>query len=287
MNKLKFIFVFLIVVVFLTSSFFAQTNKRNSAKPTPKPTATVQPKPEETQTEEFSAPQSSGKKNARPTDENAKNNSGAINPTKNPSVYFYEFSQPNFLISQIRIEHDENGKGKIKFSKQNFSEEISDPIQLSAATLEKVKNAWQTLDFLDSNENYQYEKDYSHLGNMNFTVKKDGWTRTAKFNWTENADAKALADEYRKIGNQYIWMFDIGVARENQPLESPRLLDSLDSLIKRSEISDPNQLVPFLKELSNDERIPLISRNHATRLVTQIEKQTAKMKKDKTDKPGN
>ncbi len=287
MKNFKFLTLCSIISLILMSSLFAQTNKRNSAEPTPKPTATVQPKPEESQTEEFSAPKTLGKKNARPTEENAKNNSASSKQTKDSPVYFYEFSQPNFLISQIQIEHDKNGKGEITFSKQNFSEEISDPIQLSAATLERVKNAWQTLNFLDSTENYQYEKDYSHLGNMNFTMKKDGRTRTAKFNWTENADAKALADEYRKIGNQYIWLFDIGVARENQPLESPRLLDNLDSMIKRNEISDPNQLVPFLKELSDDERVPLISRNHATRLVTQIEKQTAKMKNDRADKPGN
>ncbi len=287
MKNIKFAVFSSIVIIILTSSFFAQSKKRNSVKPKPTPTATVEPQPEETQTKEISEPKSSGKKNARPTDENTRNNPGAVKKNENPSVYFYEFSQPNFLTSQILIEHNENGKGKIKFSKQNYSEEITDPIQLSQATLERVKNVWQALHFLDSNDNYQYEKDYSHLGNMNFTMRKDGRTRTAKFNWTENADAKALADEYRKIGNQYIWMFDISVARENQPLESPRLMDALDSLIKRNEISDPNQLVPFLKELSNDERIPLISRNHATRLTTQIEKQTAKMKNDKTDKPGN
>ena len=67
-------------------------------------------------------------------------------------------------------------------------------------------------------------------------------------------------------------MFDITLARENQPLEAPKLLDSLDSLIKRNEISDAEQMIPFLKELSNDERIPLIARNHAMRLVKKIGK---------------
>ena len=267
------------------SSFSAQTKKRNSEKPTPTPTATVQPKSEET--EEFSEPKSAGKKNARPTQENVKNTSTLTVQDANSAKYTYDFSQPNFLYSHIFIEHDESGKGKITFSKQNFTEEITDPIQLSAATLEKLENIRQVLNFLDSKEDYQYEKDYSHLGNMIFTMKKDGRDRTAKFNWTGNADAKSLADEYRKIGNQYIWLFDINVARENQPLESPRIMDALDSLLKRNEISDPNQLVPYLKELSNDERIPLISRNHATRLITQIEKQTAKIKSDKNDKPGN
>jgi hypothetical protein len=32
-------------------------------------------------------------------------------------------------------------------------------------------------------------------------------------------------------------------------------------------------MLPLLKELSNDERIPLIARNHAGRLVKQLEKE--------------
>lgn len=82
-----------------------------------------------------------------------------------------------------------------------------------------------------------------------------------------------MADEYRRIANQFVWVFDISVSRENQPLEAPKLLNSLDSMIKRNEISDAKQMVPFLEGLSNDERIPLIARNHAGKLIKQIEKE--------------
>jgi uncharacterized protein (UPF0147 family) len=142
--------------------------------------------------------------------------------------------------------------------------------------VERIKAVWQALNFLDSTESYQYEKDYSHLGNMTFTLKKDKRERIAKFNYTSNPNAKNLADEYRRIGQQFVWIFDITVARENQPLEAPRLMDALDSLIKRNEISDAAQMIPMLKELSNDERIPLIARNHATRIVKEIEKKAEK-----------
>ena len=87
-----------------------------------------------------------------------------------------------------------------------------------------------------------------------------------------STDAKNLADEYRRIGQQFVWIFDINVARENQPLEAPRLLDALDSMVERNEISDAAQMIPLLDELNNDERIPLIARNHAAKLVKQIEK---------------
>ena len=75
----------------------------------------------------------------------------------------------------------------------------------------------------------------------------DGKERTAAFNWTTNADAKAIADEYRKLANQYIWMFDITVARQNQPLETPRIMKALDSYIRRDAISDPAADDPIFK----------------------------------------
>jgi hypothetical protein len=223
-----------------------------------------------------------GKKNARPESESqtppTEQTNDKVKTDAHPaaadgkSVYFYEFSKSDFFISKIYIEHDDHGKGKITFQKKDFAEPVTDPIQLSAAVLERIKTTWQALNFLDSTENYQYEKDFSNLGTMKFTMKKEGRQRAATFNWTDNKDAKTLADEYRRVGQQFIWIFDVTVARENQPLEAPKLLDSLDSLIRRNEISDAAQMIPLLNELSNDERIPLIARNHATKLIKQIEK---------------
>ena len=204
----------------------------------------------------------------------------ASNISADKPVYFYEFSQPDFTISKISIEHDENGKGKITFLKKYVEEEITDPIQISPKALERIKETWQTLNYLEADENYQYEKDYSHLGNMKFSVIKDGRNRTTKFNWTTNPDAKALASEYKKIGIQFVWMFDINLARENQPLEAPKIMNLLDSYLKRDELSDPVQLIPFLKNLSDDERIPLIARNKAEKLIGEIEKKAKKDEKN-------
>lgn len=191
-------------------------------------------------------------------------------------THSYYFTQPEFVVSSVTIEHDDTGRGRISFMKKDFDEPISDPIQISLPAMERINGALKALNFFDSNENYQYEKDYSHLGNIKIHIKKDGRERTVAFNWTTNKDAKAIADEYRRIGNQAIWIFDITVARENQPLNAPQLVDVLDSYIRRGEISDQDQLLPFLQGLSNDERIPLIARNHAGKLAREIEKQAAK-----------
>ncbi len=278
-NLLKYV-LFVIVILAVVIPIGAQTRKRTPAKKTPAKTASSKPVPTPTPSPIESVPV---KKNGWPEPQQKpgagkanKRHDGASKSINDPAftpAYFYEFTQPDFVVSQILIEHDEKGKGKISFMKRGFEELITDPIQLSSATLTRIDEALATLNFLDSSEDYQYEKDYSHLGNIKIRVAKGGRDRTTKFNWTENKDAKLLADEYRKIGNQFVWMFDIEVARENQPLEAPRLLDSLDSMIRRKEVSDPNQMVPFLQVLSNDERVPLIARNHAGKLVKQIEKE--------------
>ena len=270
-NKfLKLAVLFALFMLFIPVS--AQTKKNNRTNKTAKPAEQVEP-PKSVEPEPTPPP--AGKKNSRPNADQSpvSGNSGDKKPgaDKKPA-FVYEFSQPQFVISHIRIEHDESGKGKISFMKKDFDEEYTDPIQLSETTLEKLKTSFAALNFLDSTEDYQFEKDFSHLGNMKITRRDGERERTSEFNWTTNENAKTIVGEYRKISNQYIWLFDISVARENQPLESPRIMKALDSYLKRNEISDPFQMIPFLKDLSDDERIPLIARNNATRLIKEIEK---------------
>ncbi|MEP6850284.1 MAG: hypothetical protein ABI999_15600 [Acidobacteriota bacterium] len=213
-----------------------------------------------------------GKRNERPDAGQASSSNGkSIAVVSDPS-YFYVFEQPKFTITKITIKHDDTGKGELTFKKGEFDEPITEPIKLSQTTLDKIAASIAALDFLNSNENYQYEKDYSHLGNITFRLRKDGREREIHFNYTTNKDAKDLADEYRRISNQIIWVFDMNVARENQPLDAPRQMDALESYMQRNEIADPTQLLEFLRSLSQDERIPLIARNHAGKIIKKIEK---------------
>jgi hypothetical protein len=185
--------------------------------------------------------------------------------------YSYEFTQPNFLVSRIFIEHDTNGRGQITFERKN-SDPITDPLDLSGVTVARLKTLWDALHFLDSQQSYQSEKQYPHLGTNSLRMTEGTRDRLAEFNWTGDKDAFALVTEYKRIANQAIFLFDIALARENQPLESPKLMDEFDDYLRRNEIADPQQLLPLLRELSTDERLPLIARNHAARIVKKIEK---------------
>jgi hypothetical protein len=255
----------LILVTVLPAAFLAQT-KRNTKPKTATPAVTPQPTPDPTP--KIATPP---KRNERPNDGNSTTDTKTNAPQ--PPNYFYEFVRPGFTYSPIRIEHDEAGRGTITFQKEGLGyTEVTDPIELSPVTLGKLKDAFTALNFLDSTETYQTPRDYSTMGNASITLKREGRSRSVKYNWTENKNAKVLSDEYRRISNEYIWRFEMTLARENQPLSAPQLMDQMADYLRRSEISDPPQLVPLLTALSNDERIPLIARDKAGRLADQIQK---------------
>lgn len=213
-----------------------------------------------------------GNPSPTPADGAATTASAETTARANSVRYSYEFSQPNFLVRHIIIKHDDEGRGQISFERKDDDTAIVDPIQLSPAALGRIKALWDSLRFMESNASYQSERQMPHLGTMRLGMEQAGRQRVAEFNWTNDPTASALVAEYRRAADQALFVFNITLARENQPLEAPKLMDDLEKLYKRNGLSDPKQLVPLLIELSTDERIPLIARNHALRLLNNFRK---------------
>ena len=212
-----------------------------------------------------------GKHNRRPQQAGAAPAAVSEKPVE-AVKYTYEFSQPKFVIKHILLEHDANGRGTVTFERLNEDTPVVEPLELSAAAIEKIRSAWQGLQFLDTEANYQADKQFPHLGTMRLGMERGDRKRVAEFNWTNNPHASALANEYRKAADQVILVFDISIARANQPLNAPKLMEAMESLLRRDALSDPRQLLKLLDDLSTDEHIPLIARNHALRLIKQIKK---------------
>jgi uncharacterized protein (UPF0147 family) len=154
----------------------------------------------------------------------------------------------------------------------NEDTSVTEPLELSPQAWTRINAAWQGLHFLESDENYQASKQFPHLGTMKIGMERGERKRVAEFNWTNNRDAETIVNEYRKAADQAILVFDIGIARENQPLNAPKLMEMMESLLKRDGLSDPHQLLKLLNDISTDEHVPLIARNHALRIIKQIEK---------------
>lgn len=217
--------------------------------------------------------QAGAKHNARPQQVGDASSASVSPPAKtDPAKYTYEFSQPKFYVKHIVLEHDENGRGTITFERLNEDIPVSEPIELSTTALARINSFWHALQFLDTETNYQSDKQFPHLGTMRIGMQRGERKRIAEFNWTNNSDASKLVNEYRKAADQAILVFDISIARENQPLNAPKLMELFEALLKRDGLSDPRQLLKLLQDMSTDEHIPLIARNHALRLIKQIEK---------------
>ncbi len=215
-----------------------------------------------------------GKHNARPEVSTPAPAPAPPDDKKNVSAkFFYEFTHPQFYVRHITIEHDANGRGRIIFERLHQETPIVEPLEFSAPALARISGLWQALGFLGSSEDYQSERQFPHLGKMRLGMEQDQRKRTAEFNWTKNQKAFALVNEYRRVADQAILVFDISLARETQPLNGPKLMEELELLLKRNGLSDPRQLVPLLKDITSDEHLPLIARNHAARLIKKIEKQ--------------
>jgi hypothetical protein len=212
------------------------------------------------------------KQNTREKTEPPAEASSTTEAKQDDTRYVYEFKQPDFLVSRIRIEHDSAGHGRIQFLRKGNDDSFEEELELSATASARIKALWDALRFLDSKADYQAEKQFPHLGTIVLEMKSGERERAAQFNWTNDPNAKALAAEYWRAADQAILVFDIAVSRENLPLEAPKLMDRLDMLLARNGLSDPKQLIPLLRDLTTDERVPLIARNHASRLLKKIEK---------------
>ena len=212
-------------------------------------------------------------KTARRPDATVTSAQATVNTKATEDVrYTYEFKQPQFQVPRILIEHDAAGRGRISFERKNVSETFTEPVELSPDALKRISLLWDSLRFLDSSTEYQSEKQFPHQGTQLISMQRGTRRRTAEFNWTNDHNAFLLITEYRRIADQALFIFDINIARESDPLGTPRLLKNLDALISRNALSDSHQLIPLLRDLTTDERLPLIARNQAQRLLKRIEK---------------
>jgi hypothetical protein len=186
--------------------------------------------------------------------------------------YRYLFENPRFTVPVQELEFDGSGQGRFRFKRKD-SDEIVNKLALSPEVLTQIQLLFDGLNFLASSEDYQYKKDFSHLGNMTITYSRDGKERTVKFNYTDNQSMSRLSDIFRNIVTQETRIFELETVIANDPISAPAQLRMLESELKSKRVADPHRFDPILKNIKLDEGIPLIARNHADRLLLMISKE--------------
>lgn len=202
----------------------------------------------------------------------AQKSSIAPAPASAGASFKYKFENARFYISVIEIDLSANGAGELRFKRGESDEIIDRKIMLLPATIERIHQLYAVTNFIDSSEEYQDKKDFSHLGWISLWAQQGQRERKTRFNYTTNKDISELADIFRAIATQEMHLFDIETSERYQPLDLPRLLDTLENDLKLQRVAEPEQLITMLREISGNDTQPLIARNHATRIIESIKK---------------
>jgi hypothetical protein len=185
--------------------------------------------------------------------------------------YNYLFENERFTTPLIQVSIDGEGRGKFRFRRKGGDEIVNDLV-VTPALVNRIQGLFDQLRFLESTEDYQFKKDFSHLGRMTITLRKGGGERSATFNYTTNPTLNELAEIFRNIATQENRVFEIETIRANDPISTPAQLRLLDQELRGKHIAEPQRLIPLLKDIKEDESVPLIARNHAERLLQLIAK---------------
>jgi len=184
----------------------------------------------------------------------------------------YTFENHRFYMPWIQLDLSPEGAGIVRFRRGESDDVLDRKVKLLPSTVNRIAELIARTAFLTSDEDYQSKRDFAHLGWMTISVSQGGRQRTVRFNYTEKQDIGELADIFRAITNQAITLFDIDLSIQHQPLDLPRMLDSLENELHLERFAEPDQLIPTLREIAQDDTLPLIARNHATRMITSIQK---------------
>lgn len=197
------------------------------------------------------------------------------NSTKSESraetKFHYLFENEKFTTPRIELEFGADGKGEFRFKKKD-SEEITNKLQVTTLVLGQISALLAELNYLDSSENYQHKKDFSHLGTITIDITQSGKHRKVQFNYTDNPAMLKLANIFRNIATQETRVFEIETVRQSDPISTPAQLRFLDSELRSKNIADPERFIALLQDIKMDEGVPLIARNHAERLLKDIKK---------------
>lgn len=191
-------------------------------------------------------------------------------------AFTYKFENARFYIPLIDLQVNADRTAKLSFKQGESDDTIDQTFTVRPETMDRLVELTTRSRFLESDEDYQSKKDFSHLGWITITATEGGHHRTTRFNYSQNKDVSDLAEIFRAIATQWIDIFHIKVAVEHQPLDLPAQLDALENDLQIERLVEPESLVDPLRDISQDDTLPLIARNHADKIITAIQKKKYK-----------
>jgi hypothetical protein len=193
-------------------------------------------------------------------------------PRASAAGFSYKFENTRFYVPLMEIDLTLDGVGELRFKRGTTDEIIDLKLKLLPETISRIRSLYDGVNFLDSAEEYQAKKDFSHLGWMSIRASDGRRERKVRFNNNANKQMKELADLFRSIATQQIHVFDLETAQQYQPLDVPRQLDAIEADLRLGNIAELDQIAVALREVATGDTLPLIARNQANRIIADIQK---------------
>ncbi len=198
--------------------------------------------------------------------------STARDPGSAAIEYYYRFENAQMEVTRSELKFDDRGAGLFLFQTKEQAEGASVSLQLLPATMARVKRYLDALRFLDSDENYQGDRDMSHLGVSTIGLNSGTKGRQVSFNYTQNPSARELSSLLRSITYQEHRTFVINLAWKHDPLDLDRQMRALEREVKNGWLPEPQKLAPLLEGIAADPDLLLMVRRKAQTIARQIEK---------------
>src|ERR1044071_1180265 len=127
-----------------------------------------------------------------------------VSESARPSAagFAYKFENARFYVPLMEIDLTPDGVGELRFKRGTTDEIIDLKLKLLPETMTRIRGLYDGISFLDSTEEYQAKKDFSHLGWMTIQASDGRRERKVRFNNTNNKLMKDLADLFRSIATQ-------------------------------------------------------------------------------------
>src|SRR5437868_9083221 len=112
---------------------------------------------------------------------------------------YYKFENKRFYVPMMEIDLAADGTGQVRFQRGESDDVLDHKFKLLPATMARIRQLFEVTRFIDASDDYQADKDFSHLGWMTLALRQEGRERKARFNYTQNPDIRELADIFRGI----------------------------------------------------------------------------------------
>lgn len=152
-------------------------------------------------------------------------------------------------LQEYHLSLDTLGRGSYE-AKPRSGDVISREFAASPETVRQILTAFDSVDFLNSSEDYESPSKVAEMGLKTITLEKDGRSRTVEFNYTVNKPMSLIDKLLDGLAATVYRLDSLEMKMKYDKLGLPGELSALETELKNHWLTDPQILVPTLRQIA-------------------------------------